>query len=106
MPTDRFKVFWTCVIIVMMAYTATYMPFQICFLQDKTTSFQNFLEYFLDVVFGIDIVINFMSAYENDDGTVEPRLARIAINYLKFWFYVDIFAVLPVQLFDPANNAS
>jgi hypothetical protein len=61
-------------------------------------------EYCLDGLFGIDILINFLSAFENPDGSLEPRISKIAMNYLKFWFLVDIFAVIPVQLFELGNT--
>lgn len=57
-------------------------------------------EYIMDVLFGIDIFINFISAYETLEGSIEPRLSYIAINYCRFWFFVDTFAVIPVQVFD------
>lgn len=90
----------------MLTYTATYMPYQICFLEATSSGFMKVFEYALDVLFGIDIMINFMSAYEGEDGTLEPRLTRIAINYLKLWFFVDIFAVIPVQVFDSSASAA
>jgi hypothetical protein len=37
MPNSRFKMFWNLVIIVLLLYTATYMPFQICFISASST---------------------------------------------------------------------
>lgn len=99
MPTDKFKLYWNIIIILMLSYTATYMPYQICFLE-SSGGFMKVLEYIMDVLFGIDIFINFISAYETADGTIEPRLSLIAYNYCKFWFFIDTFAVIPVQVFD------
>ena len=60
-------------------------------------------EYCIDILFGIDIFINFLSAYEKEDGTIEPRFCYIAYNYIKFWFLIDVFAVIPLQMLDVGN---
>lgn len=104
MPTDKFKLYWNLIIIFMLFYTATYMPYQICFLENSSGTMKVF-EYIMDVLFGIDIFVNFISAYEAEDGFIEPRLSLIAINYCKFWFLVDTFAVIPVQVFDLGSSA-
>lgn len=104
MPTDKFKLYWNLIIILMLSYTATYMPYQICFL-DSSSGTMKVFEYIMDVLFGIDIFVNFISAFETEDGLIEPRLSLIAVNYCKFWFLVDTFAVIPVQVFDMGASA-
>ena len=56
----------------------------------------------MDILFLIDIILNFMTAYETPEGYLEPRFTKIAWNYMKFWFLIDLFAVIPIQFFDPS----
>jgi len=61
-------------IILMLFYTATYMPYQICFIDKNSQTAYTILEYVLDTLFGFDIIINFITAIEKPDGTIEARL--------------------------------
>jgi len=53
-------------------------------------------EYFIDSLFAMDIFFNFISAYEKSDGSIEVRWKRIALNYIKLWFIIDSFAIIPL----------
>jgi hypothetical protein len=95
MPHDKFKVFWNIVIITLLAYTATYMPYTICFFDDNPTGFLNVWENMVNILFFLDIIVNFCSAIEQEDGTPDPRLKSIAKVYSQTWFVLDLFAVFP-----------
>lgn len=58
----------------MLIYTATYMPYQICFIEESSSGAMKIFEYCLDSLFGVDIIINFLTAFEKEDGSIEPRL--------------------------------
>ena len=49
----------------------------------------------------IDLVLNFFTAYwepgEDDDFHYITSLKKIRANYLRTWFLIDFFAVLPVE---------
>lgn len=51
----------------------------------------------IDLLFLIDMVVNFRTAFINDigDEVTDPKL--IAINYLKFYFWQDLVATVPVD---------
>lgn len=51
----------------------------------------------VDLLFGIDIIVNFLSAYEKSDGRYEYNLKAIAINYITSFFFIDFFATLPID---------
>lgn len=42
-----------------------------------------------------DLIINFISAYEDRDKNIEVRLKFIALSYIKSWFFLDIAACIP-----------
>ena len=60
----------------------------------------------LNVIFYIDLVANFILAYENEDKNVEFRLKMIALNYVKSWFLLDLIACVPAQLIIELVNPS
>jgi hypothetical protein len=64
MPEDKLKAFWTVVIMILMLYTAIFVPFQIAFI-DEETSFLKSLENAINILFGIDIFMVFISAVEH-----------------------------------------
>ena len=52
----------------------------------------------IDLLFLVDIFINFFSAYEDADLRIQDDRKLIAINYLKGWFNIDVIAIFPVEI--------
>lgn len=48
----------------------------------------------------IDILINFMAATENSDGSWNTSPKKIARDYLRSWFTCDLLSVIPFSLFE------
>ena len=61
------------------------------------------LDLLVDILFGIDLIVNFISSYE-DPVTNFPvvDLKKIAIKYITSWFFVDFIAIFPTQLIEDA----
>ena len=60
----------------------------------------------IDLFFLADIVITFLTTYIDDvtgDEIAIPK--KIAINYLKGWFTIDLLATIPFDLFVPDGGA-
>ncbi len=55
------------------------------------------IELFIDLVFFIDIVFSFFSAYYNKSEALVFLKREIAIAYLKTWFAVDFVSILPLS---------
>lgn len=54
-----------------------------------------YFEVFVEICFGIDIVLTFFSAYFDDENNVTiTDLKLIAIHYLKLFFLLSIEAIL------------
>ena len=54
--------------------------------------------YTIDAVFILDIFFNFISVYEDQYKVSHSDFYEIAVNYLKTWFFVDFFSILPFDL--------
>ena len=94
----KFKAFWNITVILLLGYTSTIVPFQVAFVDDDS-DFSTFINYTVDVLFGVDIIINFFSGYELPNNRVEIRLKQIVKNYLTGWFLLDLLATFPTQVF-------
>jgi hypothetical protein len=63
MPDSLFKKIWNCIIIILLIYTATYVPFKVAFV-DETSASLFAWDLVVDALFFIDIFVNFFAAYE------------------------------------------
>mmetsp|Transcript_29838 Transcript_29838/g.35188 ORF Transcript_29838/g.35188 Transcript_29838/m.35188 type:complete len:811 (-) Transcript_29838:159-2591(-) len=109
-PNSRNKLAWDLgVITPLIAYLTLGMPFRMCF-QNTAVGSMAIFEMLIDVIFMIDIAVNFRSAY-NDPNTGETIYDswKIAKQYIQTWFIIDVasgipFGVLDLKAFD--GNAS
>lgn len=90
--------------ILLLAYTSTFVPYQVAFV-DVDSPIEAFLNYVVDVLFGVDILVNFFSAYEANH-RVEIRLKPIVKTYLATWFALDLVATFPTQVFLSSGSNS
>jgi hypothetical protein len=58
-----------------------------------------FAELIVDIYFIADLVLNFFTAFEDKNGTREDRPHKIALNYIKGWFIIDLASCVPIQYF-------
>ena len=85
--------------------TAIWVPFMIAFLDDNLGIFVDIFNYFIDFFFAADIVITFLQSYEHVNGREECQLKKIALNYFSGWFFFDLTASIPPQLFESSNSS-
>lgn len=74
------------------------MPFNIAFISLDEASVWFVIDTIIDFAFMFDILVNFLSAYYDDEGNLVKENKTIAKKYLKTWFFVDLLASLPVNL--------
>ena len=80
--------------------------FNAVFVTQVNISLQIF-EYFTEIVFLIDIILNFFQSYQDQDTFKEVReFKAIAYNYiLRGWFFVDFISIFPFK-FLPGIDSS
>jgi len=98
MPTDTFKVFWNIILVILYAASAILTPFTVSFIEDGNKAF-DLVNTIFNVLFGIDIVINFVSAFYSSKLGLVTDLKAIAFNYLRTWFLIDLLLVYNDYLF-------
>ncbi len=100
-----FKAIWDWIILVLTFYTAIMVPYNVA-LKNKTSEDVSLLvvDSIVDVIFFIDIVLNFHTTYVGPGGEVvsDPKIIRL--NYLKSWFVIDLLSCLPYDVFNAFDH--
>lgn len=85
---------WMYVMHFLLLYTAFNIPLNVAFDQSGI-AFLARLDQWIDYMFIADVLVNFITGYEDDDNNSEFRLKMIARRYVKSWFWPDVLACLP-----------
>ena len=89
-------------VLTLLMYTGIFVPYRTAFVEsDDPESFIVKFEIFIDSMYILDFVMNFLMAYEDRDKKIECRLRFIAVNYIKGWFWLDFISCIPFQYFQP-----
>lgn len=116
-----FKAVWDWLILFLVMYTAIVTPYMAAFVLTKTTkrpasSSSNhaasiiyndplvFVDYIVDVMFIVDIFINFRTTFVDVNEEVVSDPCRIAVHYVKGWFLIDLLAAIPFELLIMIGN--
>ncbi|KAJ7313388.1 hypothetical protein JRQ81_004710 [Phrynocephalus forsythii] len=104
-----FKAVWDWLILLLVIYTAVFTPYSAAFLlneeQEEKLSDCSYscdplyiIDLIVDIMFIVDIIINFRTTYVNVNDEVVSHPAKIAIHYFKGWFLIDMVAAIPFDL--------
>lgn len=56
------------------------------------------IDLIVDIMFVIDIFINFRTTYVNKNDQIVSHAGKIALHYFKGWFLIDVVAAIPFDL--------
>ncbi|TRY72267.1 hypothetical protein TCAL_03114, partial [Tigriopus californicus] len=100
-----FKAIWDWIILSLTFYTAIMVPYNVA-LKNKTSEdvFLLVVDSIVDVIFFIDIVLNFHTTYVGPGGEVVSDPKVIRLNYLKSWFVIDLLSCLPYDVFNAFDH--
>ncbi|TNV84791.1 hypothetical protein FGO68_gene4313 [Halteria grandinella] len=93
-PDDFFKTIWDFISTGFISVTCTVTPFYIAFPELITSAHQSF-DITMNIVFFIDILLNFNMAYLDQDHSIVDNYKKIAVRYLSGWFIIDLTSVIP-----------
>lgn len=105
MPESKVLSVWNIVMMLLLLYTATYIPFKTAFIEESS-SIVNTIEFSIDSLFFVDLVVNFISAYETTYKNIEFRFSQIAFMYMRTWFLFDLVSCIPFQYLDFSGEES
>ncbi|CAL8147877.1 unnamed protein product [Orchesella dallaii] len=104
-----FKAVWDWLILLLVMYTAIFTPYVAAFLLNEPDFAENkqktysedplaVVDFIVDVMFIVDILINFRTTYVNANDEVVSNPGRIAVHYFRGWFIIDLVAAIPFDL--------
>ena len=97
---SRLRLYWDLVIILLSLWNCFTLPVDVAFQPPIFAAQGNLiLNYFIDLLFLIDMIFNFRTTIANDlTGEEIYDSKKIATTYLKRRFLVDLFATIPLDL--------
>ena len=72
MPDNKFNIIWAIIICIFLIWTAIYLPYRLAYI-DKLSLPLLIVETLIDVIYMIDIFVNFISAYYDQDILITDR---------------------------------
>lgn len=99
-----FKTTWDWVILILTFYTAIMVPYNVSFKTKQNNVTWLVVDSIVDVIFLVDIVLNFHTTFVGPGGEVisDPKLIRM--NYVKTWFVIDLLSCLPYDVINAFEN--
>jgi hyperpolarization activated cyclic nucleotide-gated potassium channel 2 len=125
-PHGKGRQRWDMLNIALIWYSAMAIPFNICFSHEAPMGLQIW-NYLVDVFFGVDILLNFVTGVEIDVDTdknnitspeaeiptkvaenlaIKYDLRQIATSYFKGWFFLDAVSTFPWELIVGSDSDS
>ena len=107
-PDGKLIRIWSFVVVILLAYTTTLMPYILVFYDladdwsDPWFIFQNIV----DILFWMDLLINMFSSYHSDEGVLVRDKRTVVIKYIKTWFIIDLLACIPFDLIENAMTGT
>lgn len=80
------------------------VPYNVSFKTKQNNVTWLVVDSIVDVIFLVDIVLNFHTTFVGPAGEVisDPKLIRM--NYLKTWFVIDLLSCLPYDVINAFEN--
>nr|XP_057912871.1 potassium voltage-gated channel subfamily H member 5-like [Doryrhamphus excisus] len=99
-----FKTTWDWVILILTFYTAIMVPYNVSFRTRQSNLVWLVLDSIVDVIFLVDIVLNFHTTFVGPAGEVISDARLIRMNYVKTWFVIDLLSCLPYDIINAFEN--
>lgn len=98
-PENYSKSLWDVWITFVLVLCVFWTPWEMAFNIEHPAS--TVFNWIVDVLFLIDMIIVFFSAFTTEDFEVIDDHATIACIYIKGWFWIDLLAILPFRYMMP-----
>lgn len=106
-PEDYYKQYWEALMALVLILTCAVTPIRLAFYQRDDLEWL-VVNYIIDFLFFIDIIVIFNSAYYDDNFAIVEDRKTIAVEYAKGWLVIDVLSIFPfaeiAELFN--NNGS
>jgi len=99
LPNSKFLEYWLGVIAPIIVYNVFFVPIDVMIMEKEGCDWQCYMEYAFDFLFFIDMIINFRTAYFNDDNELVLDNKKVFNRYYYGMFWPDLLATVPFDLF-------
>ncbi|DAZ94690.1 TPA: hypothetical protein N0F65_000005 [Lagenidium giganteum] len=98
-PHGRPRAVWDCLLVALITWILVSVPFELSFseLRPNTRKAMLTFDLAIDILFVIDIVLNFMTAIESD-GKLHFSFRNIVRHYVRGWFVFDVVWTVPMYI--------
>ena len=96
-PENKYLMNWDLFMILALITTCFLTPLAIAFSADSDSNLM-ISNYIIDILFAIDILVIFNTAYYDDYFKVIESRKLIAKKYITGWFVIDFLAIFPFDL--------
>merc|ERR1711871_1610149 len=94
-PNEPASLCFNAFTLVLLLYIAIVTPYRIAFDVPPESDLIVGVEWFIDIYFIVDILVQFRTGYTSDTGNRILRPAMVARRYARGWFVIDILASIP-----------
>ena len=95
---NKFGQWWQMYQTVMIIYVCIVIPYRMG-TDAKDNKAWIIVNAIVDISFGIDMVLTFMTSYNNaSTGKLVDDHKQIAKNYILSWFFIDLVSIFPIEL--------
>nr|XP_054749999.1 potassium voltage-gated channel subfamily H member 8-like [Lytechinus pictus] len=91
------KSVWDWCVLLATLYIAIVVPFNAAVHQENELVI-TILDIIIEIIFIIDVAINFRTTYVSKSGKVVYEARAIGLNYLRSWFFIDLLAAVPFDI--------
>lgn len=97
------RVHWDMLVICLILNYIVVMPLRSAFQKTSNSDFIHikgiwlYVELLADIIFLIDILVNFRTSFRLNDGTLIDDPKAIAARYLRSWFWLDLISSFPID---------
>jgi len=102
--TSVFRMAWDLLVVILLFYISISVPYTIGFAQGGNKEPFASIDSVVDALFIFDLLLNFRTGYFAPDGFEVLEWRRVAKNYIKSWFFLDVFAAAPLDRLDVVQS--
>lgn len=96
-PNYWLKISWDLLLSILILFSVTIIPFRLGFHIETLSDTEKVIDYSIDILFGLDMLANLNTAFYNESKELITGRFRIALEYLKLWFFIDFFSTVPID---------
>lgn len=103
-PDSTFRLTWDVVMLSLVVFFGFMVPYRLGF-DIELSPAETIIDMVADVLFLIDIALNFRTAFK-DDGVVVSDGKAMASNYASSWLFIDFVASFPIGWFTDTGGVN